>query len=87
VANTGDYIEQTLDLNQYLAGNSKTIFCVHVEGDSMIEADIHDNDILVVDRSIEPTDGKIVIACVNSELTVKRLKLKEGKVLQMFLRG
>lgn len=46
----------------------------------MIEASIQENDILVVGNSIEPTDGKIVIACLNSELTVKCLKLKQGKM-------
>lgn len=68
-----DYIEH-LDLNEHLTGNSKDIFCIRVEGESMIGAGICDNDILVVDRSVEPTDGKIVIASLNSELTVKRLK-------------
>jgi DNA polymerase V len=51
-----------------------------VEGDSMINAGIYENDILVVDRSIKPTDGKIVIAVVNGELTVKRLSDKPGRL-------
>src|SRR5262249_6017169 len=82
VANVED-IKQTFDLNQYLGGNSKAIFCIHMEGDSMIEAGIHDDDILVADRSIEPRDGKVVIAWVNSELTVKRFKLEGDKVILM----
>jgi DNA polymerase V len=56
-------------------------FFVRVQGDSMIGAGIHENDILVVDRSLEPTGGKVVIAVVNSELTVKRLQKKQGQVL------
>ncbi|HEV2524578.1 MAG TPA: S24 family peptidase [Gammaproteobacteria bacterium] len=68
-----DYIEH-LDLNEHLTGNSNNIFCIRVQGESMIGAGICDNDILVVDRSIQPTDGTIVIASLNSELTVKRLK-------------
>ena len=48
----------------------------------MIKAGIHHNDILIVDRSIEPSDGKIVIAAVNGELTVKRLSI-EGKKVQL----
>lgn len=52
-------------------------FFVRVAGDSMIGAGIHHNDILMVDRSLEPTNGKVVIAVVNGELTVKRL-VKNG---------
>jgi len=73
-----DYVEQHLDLNEYLIKRPSTTFFVRVEGDSMINAGIYENDILVVDRSITPTDGKIVIAVVNGELTVKRLSDKPG---------
>lgn len=73
-----DHVECYVNFNEYLIQNPPATFCVRVEGSSMIEAGIYENDILVVDNSIEPTDGKIVIACLNSELTVKRLKLKEG---------
>lgn len=75
---TDDYIEQHLDLNEYLVKHPSTTFFVRVEGDSMINAGIYENDILVVDRSIKPVDGKIVIAVVNGELTVKRLSDKPG---------
>ncbi len=77
-----DYIEN-LDLNEHLAGSSDNIFCMRVEGESMIGAGICDNDILIVDRSIEPTDGKIVIASLNSELTVKRLKCIGDQIILM----
>ncbi len=70
-----DYIEAKLDLNQFLIKRPAATFFVRVEGESMINAGIHPDDILVVDRSIKPTDGKIVIAVLNGELTVKRLKL------------
>ncbi|MBZ0253898.1 MAG: hypothetical protein K8I02_11220, partial [Candidatus Methylomirabilis sp.] len=52
---------------------------VRVSGDSMIGAGIHDGDLLIVDRSIEPADGKVVIAVLDGELTVKRLRLRGGK--------
>jgi DNA polymerase V len=78
-----DHVECYLNFNEYLIQNPADTFCVRVEGNSMIEAGIHENDILVVDNSIEPTDGKIVIASLNSELTVKRLKLKQGKMQLM----
>ena len=73
------YLDQNLDLNQYLIENPPATFFLKVEGDSMIEAGIHSNDILVVDRSLKPQSGKIVIASVDGELTVKRLYLSADK--------
>ncbi len=73
-----DYVERNLDLNEYLVKQPSATFFVRVEGDSMINAGIYENDILVVDRSVKPTDGKIIIAVVNGELTVKRLSDKPG---------
>jgi DNA polymerase V len=71
-----DYIEATLDLNDKLIRNKDATFLLVVEGDSMQKAGIKDGDILVVDRSIPPSDGKIVIAALDGELTVKRLSVK-----------
>lgn len=68
-----DYIERNLDLNEHLIQNPAATFFVRVAGDSMIGASINHGDILIVDRSIEAASGKIVIAVVNGELTVKRL--------------
>ena len=68
-----DYIEGRLDLNELMVANPAATFFVRVAGDSMLGAGIHHNDILVVDRSLMPTSGKVVIAVVNGELTVKRL--------------
>lgn len=68
-----DYIEKTLDLNELLVQKPAATFFVRAEGESMLDAGIHPNDILVVDRSIEPVPGKIVICALNGELTVKRL--------------
>ncbi|MBV8884295.1 MAG: translesion error-prone DNA polymerase V autoproteolytic subunit [Chroococcidiopsidaceae cyanobacterium CP_BM_RX_35] len=72
-----DYIEGKLDLNQYLVQHPAATFFVRVSGDSMTGAGVHSGDLLIVDRAIEPTDGSIVIAVVNGELTVKRLH-KQG---------
>lgn len=76
-----DYIESHLDLNEYLVQHPASTFMVRAEGDSMIGAGIYSGDILVVDRSIEPSNDKIVIAALEGELTVKRLACKQGRVL------
>lgn len=68
-----DYIDKTLDLNELLVAKPAATYFVRVQGDSMINAGIHPNDILVVDRSIDPIPGKIVICALNNEITVKRL--------------
>lgn len=77
-----DAIEEMLDLNELLIKRPSATFFLKVSGSSMIKAGIHHNDILIVDRSIEPSHGKIVIASVNGELTVKRLQ-KEGNKLRL----
>jgi DNA polymerase V len=75
-----DYLEQNLDLNEYLIQHPAATFFVRVDGDSMIGAGIHKGDILIVDRALEPANGKIVIAVINGEFTVKRIRLAQGKV-------
>jgi DNA polymerase V len=74
-----DYIEGKLDLNRYLIHNPVATFFVRVTGDSMIGAGIHSGDLLVVDRSLQPSDGKIAIAVIDGELLVKRLQTIRGK--------
>ena len=69
-----DHVEKTLDLNELLVQKPAATFFVRAQGESMLGAGIHPNDILVVDRSIEPVPGKIVICALNGELTVKRLQ-------------
>lgn len=73
-----DYLEKNLDLNEFLVGNPAATFFVRVNGDSMIDAGIHDRDMLVVDRSLEPEAGDVIIAVLEGEMVVKRLK-KAGK--------
>jgi DNA polymerase V len=71
---TDEYSEGSLDLNDYLLPHKETTFFVRVTGDSMINVGIFPGDMLVVDRSLTPTYGKIVIALLNGEMTVKRLE-------------
>lgn len=69
-----DYIEASLDLNEHLIKEEAATFFVRVAGGSMREAGIHDGDLLVVDRATEPSDGDVVIAALDGELTVKRYR-------------
>lgn len=74
-----DYLESKLDLNDYLIKNPSATFFLRVAGDSMINVGIHSGDILIVDRSLVPKHGSIVIAVINGELTVKRLQQNNNK--------
>ena len=76
-----DYIERKLDLNAYLIKHPAATFFVRVIGDSMSGAGIHSGDMLIVDRSLEPSDNKIVIARLEGELTVKRIRKRREKLL------
>ena len=70
-----DHLEGPIDLNAHLVTHPAATFVVRVEGDSMIGAGIRDGDLLVVDRSREAVSGAIVVAVVDGELTVKRLRV------------
>ena len=75
-----DYIDNKLDLNTHLIKHPSATFFLKVSGDSMKNAGIQSGDMLIVDKSLQPTDGKVVIAAVEGELTVKRLSLLKGRV-------
>ena len=68
------YMEPPLDLNELLVKRPAATYFVRVSGDSMTGAGINDGDILVVDRSLRPADGDIIIACVDGDFTVKRFR-------------
>ncbi len=74
-----EHIEDMLDMNSLLIRNPQTTFCVRVTGLSMIEAGIYEGDKLIVDSSITPIEGKIVVAAIDGMLTVKRLGYIKGK--------
>lgn len=75
-----EYEEAQLDINDIVVTNPAATFYVRVKGNSMLDANIHEGDILVVDRSIEAAHGKIVIAVVDGEFTVKTLYNKDGMI-------
>lgn len=68
-----DYIERHLDLNELLIKHPTATFFVRVEGQSMINAGIKSGDILIVDRSLSPSSGHVVIAVLNGDFLVKKL--------------
>ena len=77
-----DYLAGPLDLNTYLVKHPAATFLMRVIGESMLKAGIHPGDILVVDRSLEPSHGRIVIAAVAGRLMVKRLQVNQkGRML------
>jgi len=78
-----DFTEGEIDLNKYLVDNPDSTFFVRVTGDSMINAAIHEGDLLIVDRSLKPRHGKIVIASVDGMLTVKTLHKENDKTALM----
>jgi len=75
-----EYFPETISLQGSLVPNPKASFCVRVSGQSMVGAGIDNGDLLIVDKSRHPEDGQIVLAVINGDYTVKRLKLKDSKL-------
>lgn len=67
-----DYMERGIDLNEQLIRNKPATFFFRMKGDAMKDSGIFDNDVLIVDRSLKLTDGKIIVAVLNGELIVRR---------------
>jgi DNA polymerase V len=74
-----DHLERSLDLNEHVVKNPAATFFVRVKGDSMRDAGISSGDILVVDRSLSPEDGQVVVAMLDGDFTVKRLRKRKGQ--------
>ncbi len=70
-----DYLRDSLDFNRDLIKNPEATFYGRVSGDSMMDAGINEGDIAVIDRSLQPTDGDVIVAYVNEEFTIKYLDL------------
>lgn len=75
-----DFKEQRLSLDSELIKNKEATFFARVSGQSMIGAGLDDNDLLVIDRSIEPTNNKIAVCFLDGEFTVKRLRVDKDEV-------
>src|ERR1039457_5612369 len=77
-----DYLDKKLDLNEHLIKHPASTFFVKVNGDSMVGAGLSTADILIVDRSLEPKDKRIIVAVVDGDFTVKR-NSKRGEKLSL----
>ena len=77
---TDDYMDRGIDLNQQLVRNKPATFFMRVQGHSMVNAFIHDGDIVIVDRSVKPVSGKIIIAVVDGEMLIRRYERTINKV-------
>lgn len=78
-----DYFDGPIDLNEHLIKDTTSTYVVRVSGESMTGAGISDGDELIVNRALEPKDGSVVVAVLDGELTIKRLRITPaGVVLQ-----
>jgi DNA polymerase V len=75
-----DFEETKVSLDSLLVKNKETTFYAKANGNSMIGAAINDGDILVIDRSLEPNDGKIAVCFIDGEFTVKRIKKEKNSI-------
>ena len=78
-----DHVEQRIDLTRHLVKQPASTFLVRASGDSMIDAGIRDGDLLIVDRNMKASNGKVVVAAIDGELTVKFLIEKKGTAVLM----
>ena len=75
-----DFKEIRISLDKELVKNSESTFYARVSGDSMIEAGLDDGDLIVIDRSLDPENGKIAVCFIDGEFTVKTIKKEENKI-------
>ena len=75
-----DYMERGIDLNVQLIRNKPATFFMRIQGNSMMNAHIHHGDVVIVDRSIVPKNGNIIIAVIDSEMIIRRLEKTKNSV-------
>ena len=78
-----DFKEVRISLDKELVKNEDATFYARVRGNSMVDANIEDGDLLVIDRSIESRNGKIAVCMIDGEFTIKRLKIEKNCVYLM----
>ncbi len=77
----GDFKQDRISLDKELIKNKEATFFARVSGQSMVGAGLDNNDLLVIDRSLEPTNNKIAVCLIDGEFTVKRLKVENDRIL------
>ena len=78
-----DFVDLTIDLNKHLIKHPSATFYGRVKGHSLKNAGINEGDLLVIDRSLEPTNGKIAVCYIDGEFTAKRIKLTKSELWLM----
>lgn len=76
-----DFMSESIDLNRDLIHHSESTFYARATGDSLQDANVHEGDILVVDKSLEPSDGDMAVCCVEGEFTLKFIEKHDGYLL------
>ncbi len=75
-----DFKETRISLDRQLIKNTEATFYARVSGDSMIEAGLNDGDLIVIDRSLDPENGKIAVCLIDGDFTVKRIRKEKNKL-------
>lgn len=73
-----DFLDASIDLNKELIQNPSATFFGRVRGNSMVDAGLNNNDLIIIDRSLEPRNGKIAVCYIDGEFTVKRIKITDN---------
>ncbi|MEZ5045602.1 MAG: translesion error-prone DNA polymerase V autoproteolytic subunit [Chitinophagaceae bacterium] len=76
-----DFVDLTIDLNRHLIKNPSATFYGRVKGDSLKNAGICNGDLLIIDRSLEPTNGKVAVCYIDGEFTAKRVQISKKEIL------
>ena len=76
-----DFVDKSIDLNRHLVKHPSATFYGRVKGDSLKNAGITDGDLLVIDKSLEPTNGKIAVCYIDGEFTAKRIQISANEIL------
>ena len=75
-----DYLDMDLNLHDYLVQHTSATFCVKAIGDSMVDAGIKSSDVMVIDRALTPKNNDIILAVIDGEFTVKRIKKNDDEL-------
>lgn len=76
-----DFIDLTIDLNRHLIKHPSATFYGRVKGESLKNAGINNGDLLIIDRSLEPANGKIAVCYIDGEFTAKRIQISKDEIL------